>query len=552
MIEDRNRIYDGWTSLENGVDSGRPPNTLDPTQVAGAENITFRGGNPKPRPGFTKLAEYFTNGTHSYNLNGTDAGFIPPYTEIAGQRAYEVYKTGVFQCVTGYSPHHGEDCLMAMIGGRLFKIVPHISDAKVEEIFPITNPSGPDWFHTVVFPHTAEPAPPTRNRSDSTIAYMVQADKWLIVQDGESKPIVYDGKTARRSNLETTTDKTEIPVGTIMAYGMGRIVNIVNDRDVSFGDLFGSHTGDDPSDSLILFTERNFLTGGFDAAIPFQQGVATGMAFFPQLDTSTGNGQLMVFAERGASSFFMSLPRELWQTSAFQIFALLTTGLRGHRSISTVNEDLWFRADDGIRTYRQARSEQSGWAHIPLSTSVSKFIDNDTKSLLKYSSSIYFDNRVLFTVNPVWNQGRPYHTGMVVVDFDILSSFGTKARPAWDGHWTNMAITQLVTANINGTTRAFIFGIDPDGYNQLYEISIDNKDDWGGQLIPWELEHRSYDFTKLSQQGNPFNESELYDADLWVSGITHGTVLGSTPPPPPPGRQPPPPRPPPPGPPPRP
>ncbi len=141
----------------------------------------------------------------------------------------------------------------------------------------------------------------------------------------------------------------------------------------------------------------------------------------------------------------------------------------------------------------------------------------------------------------------------MVVDFDILSSFGTKAKPAWDGHWTApFAITQLVTGTFNGTTRAFAFGIDPDGYNQLYELSLDDKDDWGGQTIPWELEHRSYDFTKLSQQGNPFTESELYDADLWVTGIAPGTILGSVPPQPPPGRRPPPPRPPPPGPPPRP
>lgn len=160
---------------------------------------------------------------------------------------------------------------------------------------------------------------------------------------------------------------------------------------------------------------------------------------------------------------------------------------------------------------------------------------------------------MLFTVNPVWNEGRPYHNGLVVVDFDILSSFGQKEKPAWDGHWTSQfPILQLVTGQFNGTTRAFAFGVDPAGYNQLYEISLNDKDDWDGQLIPWELEHRAYDFAKISQQGNPFTESELYDADLWVSGIAPGTIRGSLPPIPPGGRPPPPPRPPPPGPPPRP
>jgi hypothetical protein len=293
---------------------------------------------------------------------------------------------------------------------------------------------------------------------------MVQADKWLIAQDGTSGPIIYDGNKARRSKITGTQDETEIPVGTIMAYGMGRIVVIVNQRDVAFGDLYGSHDLPDPADSLILFTERNFLAEGFDAAIPFQQGIATGAMFFAQLDTSTGNGQLMVFAERGSASFFLSIPREQWKTSAFQVLSLLTTGLRGHRSISVVNEDLWFRSDDGVRSYRQARSEPSGWAHIPLSTNVRQYLDNDSDFLLRYASSIYFDNRIIFTTSPMWNQGRPSHAGMVVVDFDIISSFGgtaTSPQTSVSGKDSDkhpFPASPAVHRNLQGMTRAFCFG----------------------------------------------------------------------------------------------
>ncbi len=506
MIVDKNRVYDGWFSLEAGVDAGRAPTLLEPNFAVSAENMVFRGGHPTTRPGFRKLSENFLNGDHCYDANGNDSQHF-----INGQQASLWYRTAIFQGAVGYSPHHGQDCLMAMIGGRVFQIIPGPLDAQVTEIVL-----------------------PQRNSYKLPIAYMLQADKWLVVQDGQSSPILYDGNTARRSVVTGDPTKTEVPVGTIMAYGMGRIVVIVNNRDVAFGDLYGSHSGPDPADSLVLFTERNFLAGGFDAAIPFQQGVATGAAFFPQLDTSTGNGQLLVFSERGASAFFLSLDRSQWQTSQFQILALLTTGLRGHRSISVVNEDLWFRAEDGYRSYRQARSEPSGWAHIPLSTNVRQFLDVDTPWLLKYGSSIYFDNRVIGTCSPTWNAGpfdspligggygRPAHEGMVVVDFDILSSFGTKFRPAWDGHWSKMKISQLVTGRFNGITRAFAFGLEEqdDGtfHNQLYELSLNDKDDWDG-LIEWELVSRSFDFSKLSQQGNPFTETELYDADIWLRDV---------------------------------
>lgn len=508
MITDKNRIYDGWFTLEGGVDAGRVPYALAQNQAAEGENMTFRGGSSGARPGFRMITEVFSNPDHCYLSTGVDAG-----TGTTGDKAIDVYKTGVLQCALGFTPHGGGNCLMVSVGGRLFRVTPKLVTADVTEITPISDPESPYLDGTKHLPY--------RNKKNVPLAYMTQADKFLVVQDGLSKPIIYDGKLARRAKLQTDALHTEIPVGTIMAYGMGRLVVIVNKRDVAFGDLYGSQDLPDPADSVVFFTERNFLATGFDAAVPFNQGIATGMAFFPQLDTSTGNGQLIVFAERGAASFFLSLPRELWKSSQFQVLALLTTGMRGHRSIATVNEDLWFRASDGMRTYRQARSEptqsRGGWAHIPLSTNVRQYMDHDDTKLLQYASTIYFDNRIITTVTPAWNQGRPYFTGLAVVDFDILSSFGTNQQPAWDGHWTKMPITQLVTGEFDGATRAFAFGIDQNGYNQLYELTIGDNNDWDGP-IQWRMDSRAINFQSTGESG-PFTENEIYDGDIWLRDI---------------------------------
>jgi hypothetical protein len=533
MITDRNRIYDGWTQLEAGVDAGRASSLIDPNQAVSAENMTFRGGNPTPRPGFRQLTESFTNGDHGFDANGVEIG--PRLPVPANLRADYSYKNDVFQTALAYSPHKGDDCIMALTGGRLFKIVPSVNSSRVTEITAKDTHSPYSSIQPPV-PHASY-----RNYKWSPIAYMVQADKWLIAQDGMAKPIIFDSKDAHRSNLETTSDLVEVPVGTMMAYGLGRIVVVVAERDVAFGDLFGSHldTQSDPADSITLFTERNFLAGGFDAAIPFEQGVATGIQFFPQLDTSTGNGQLLVFAERGAASFNMAIDRLLWQTSQFQILALLTTGMRGHRSIAIPNEDLWFRGDDGYRSFRQARSDSWGWSHIPLSTNVEQFLGSDDGKLLKFASSIYFDNRIIGTCSPVWNvdpvnawRGRVYHNGMVVVDFNVLSTFGTKYKPTWEGHWTigtaftsnlpDIKILQLLTGTFNGVTRAFAFGLDASNQNQLYELSFDDKDDFNGS-IPWELVTRSFDF-KGGGETNQFTENELYDGDMWITEVSQGGI----------------------------
>jgi hypothetical protein len=534
MIADKNRVFDGWLTLEGGVDAGRAPDTIAINQVQSAKNMSFRGGIPTTRPGFRDFDESFQDITkqlwcfsenHTYpdgksfiggeykpsNISTDTITTGQPDPWFAGQNSEDIYKKGILQCAHGYSPHNGEDCIMALVSGRLFRITPKVTTAEVVEIMIEDQPRN------------------LCNMKRLPIAYMVQADKWLIAQDGMSAPIIYDGSKARRSKTSGLSDETEVPVGTIMAYGMGRLVVIVNNRDVAFGDLYGSHDLPDPADSLILFTERNFLAEGFDAAIPFTQGKATGMMFFPQLDTSTGNGQLMVLAERGATNFFLSLDRSLWKTSSFQILSLLTTGLRGHRSISVVNEDLWFRSDDGMRSYRQARSEPAGWAHIPLSTNVKQYLGSDSEFLLKYCSSMYFDNRILVTTAPIWNNGRPAHWGMAVVDFDIIGAFGGTAsepqtsRPAWEGLWTLSSFMfpiQIFTGTFKGVTRAFLYVVNNQAENQIFELSLDDKDDWDGQKINWEFVSRAFDFNKLSPgDSTVFTENELYDGDLWLKEI---------------------------------
>ena len=66
MITDKNRLFDGWLTLEGGVDAGRLPDTLEVNQCHSAINMTFRGGSITTRPGYRKLEEEFA--PHSTQL----------------------------------------------------------------------------------------------------------------------------------------------------------------------------------------------------------------------------------------------------------------------------------------------------------------------------------------------------------------------------------------------------------------------------------------------------------------------------------------------------
>jgi hypothetical protein len=485
MIADK-RLFDGWNSLAAGMDGGRAPNQIEKNQAAGMENIACRGGDPGTRPGFRDHDLFFERPNMTYLASGV-------FSSVNGISNQSVtnFHNGKFQAASYFAPRGTPECLMVMIGGRQYQVIPRTG-------------RGLD---------VSEVQLPYRNRSDIPLSYMAQADRFHVTQDGESRPIIFDGVTARRAKDD------EVPVGTIMTYGMGRLCVTVNGREIAFGDLYGSHDGregkrnfTDPGDSVLLFTESTFLNEGFNASIAFSLGAITGLRFAPQQDSSVGDGEMLAFSENGVSSFFLSQPRELWKDSAFQRVTLINIGGRRHLMIVSFNGDLWFRSDDGWRSYRQARAEQQGWAHLPLSTEVRTYLDADTATLLKYGSAINFDNRLIGTCTPRTNQGKVYHNGLTSLDFDVLSSFGQSTKPAWDGHWKKLKFLQLVAGKFHGVNRAFAFAIDAAGLNQIYELSTSDARDFDGP-IECQITGRSMDFE------SPFNEKELISGDIWVDDV---------------------------------
>lgn len=494
-ILDEARVYDGFDSLSGGMDAGRRPDAIGENQCASSSNVVFRGGLPSSRPPFLDLTHSFDN-QHYYRVDGAyDSGSPVDPTSISTQTAFE---TGIFQGAAYYAPGSQAESIIAMIGGRLFRILPeanriiHITEIKMDR----------------------------RNTVIRDMAYLTQADRFMIVQDGESRPIIFDGVGARRAA------DNEVPVGTLMAYGMGRLVVVSPNRhDIVFGDLYGSHADFiDPGESVLKFEETLFLNEGFAASINTTMGKIKALAFAPQQDSSTGDGELLAFAERGVQSFFLSIPREEWKASAFQRVTLLNVGGAGHRMIVSINGDVWFRAPDGWRSYRQARAEIRGWARLPMSTEIRPWMEADTQTLLEHGSAIHFDNRLVSTCTPQPNQGRTYHKGLVALDFDVLSAFGEATRPAWDGHWTKLKFVQLVSGTFTGIERAFSFALTLDGKNHLYELMRSGRKDFDGPISS-ELIGRSMTFRSPNGATMSFNEKELLMADLWIDHVSDPVTM---------------------------
>lgn len=147
--------HDSLSAFPEGINSGIAPLALSRGQCAFAENATYRGGFASQRPPFLKR-----------NLN------------FAGGEAIQVaFETGLWQGAGYFKSEYGEEGYVASIGGRIFFCVVTMTGFDIREVTPEDDP----------------------NSNGNPIAWMWQAERWIIINDGQSLPIFFDGQISRRS-----------------------------------------------------------------------------------------------------------------------------------------------------------------------------------------------------------------------------------------------------------------------------------------------------------------------------------------------------------------
>jgi hypothetical protein len=420
-------LSDGFWNQIGGMDGSKSPDLIGPAFYSLGVNVTTRGGKPTTRPGVRPvLFDPIDNSgdyLRDYPCNGAFG-----YYEVADSRT-EV----IFVC-----------------GGKLLRSTP--ATKSLEDI----TPAGGDFDFYLP-------------------CYFVQAERFLVIQNGQDIPWIYDGQTVRRSRTGTNnpnktissltqigglatvvtatahgfvngdyvqiegaapdgyngeytvsvTNSTtftficnstlaspattpgvvrfapEVPVGTIMAFGQGRLFVAAEDRttfragDIIYGDLLGTDK------NLLRFTENQYLAEGGDFSLPVTMGRITGMDFIPQQDTTTGQGELMVRGEYGVATYAVSSPRSQWKSTQIQRITFTDIGGTSPNGSAFVNNDVFFRTPSGIQSYRQARADLNAYGQTLVSGEVSRILDNDNKALLGSVSAASFNNRVVFTCSPI-------------------------------------------------------------------------------------------------------------------------------------------------------
>lgn len=548
MIKDPNRLVEGITSFIGGANSSVDPALLPENQYSWGINVRVRGGYPKTRPGF-KFIKALPNGViqgASYFKTRSDEELI----SMIDGRLYNLQPTKSSAAVLDITPANETNNIVtrraSMVAANDYLVVqdgvsPPIvytgsSSFRSENILEETD-------SVITLNCTLGANNPRMNVSSTAGLYpgmLAQAARGI---PANSVIVSVDSSTEITMSLPCTLTAlaevkffppgslqldVSIPVGNIMAFGNGRLW-VASRNELFAGDLAGSYPG-----SEIRFSETQYLSGG--GSFSFSDDI-TGLAFLPGSDTSTGQGDLVVFTRNdiGAIKSYV-FDRSQWQTTqGMQRRLFLGGGAESPDAMIVTNNDIFFRSLDGVRSLIQTVQEaKHGTVSLADSIEANRVIKYDTERWIRYAPAAYFDNRALHGCTPkvqkVAGDPTSYNivfTKIVTQDFNP-GVYQGNYPPIYDGEWTGLQVCKFAVGVFDGEKRCFAVVCGSDGNNALYEVTTDDyydtvPDGVGGTTsldISSSVEFRRMDL------GVPFEVKELFRADISFSDI-YGAVTWS-------------------------
>jgi hypothetical protein len=317
----------------------------------------------------------------------------------------------------------------------------------------------------------------------------------------------------------------ELPAGRMLAYGMGRVWEVMTDS-ISFlaGDIVGGSSGS-PNlnfrDAVLKITENLYLAGGGLFRVPGSVGEIRGLIFTATLDVSLGQGPLQVFTSRNVFSCQAPVDRTTWQglTNPILTEALKGAGGAGQYTLTNSNADVLFRSPDGqIRSLILSRLDFNRWGDTPISLELLRVTEQENLALMNFDSGIVFDNRRLSTANPVQTAQGVVWSNLFALNFDEISSLQNKSASVYDGVWGGLKIFQLV--RFSGSNRAFAFCSDTgSGIIELWELLPTGDEHLDSGILPITWQFESPTIFMGSKQKGLFDLVRLVDGEIYLSDI---------------------------------
>ena len=458
------------------------------------------------------------------------------------QPLFKIIQDGRWQGGFIYEPDGANPYLVCQISGILLSVL-------LEDPYTITDLSGGNVT--------------LRNPPDAELCWFVQAENYLVVQAGDyytgpivtpagglnaygqplledstTLPLFWDGTTLRRSRgitniapVAVTNGVNEIPAATCMDYYGGRIW-YAQARQYSAGDMVGGPSGtlaNHYRDAVLNVMENPLVVGGDGFTVPTNAGNIRAIAHSASLNASLGQGQLYIFTRKTIYQLTVPVTRTDWtyadaNNQPQQTVVQINNGSVGDRCIVAVNGDLFYQSfDPAIRSLTNAVRNFQQWGNTPVSQNELRALQYNDRALMKFSSGIEFDNRLLNLVLPVRAADgvNVVHSAILPLDFDVVTNFAERKDPVWEGAHDGLQFLQLFTGDFGGLNRAFAAAIsDVDGSINIWELTRFSRTENGDNRVTFAVETPSFTW---ATSGNEWKLKQLNGGELWLDKIS-GTV----------------------------
>lgn len=483
---------DGSLDFSGGVDSlkvttiqsSQNPNGLARNELAWLINATVRDGGISQRYGWNPIGT-----AHDGSV--------------------------VFQGGDFYIPDSGSPYILALLSGNVWKI-----DALANPI--ATNLSA---AFGVSLP------------ASNPQAYFKQAEKFMVIQagDGTTLPLFWDGVTLRKSKGITNTavapgtpGVNEIPAATTMDYYMGRLW-YAQGRQYSAGDIVGGGSGTVANqfrDAVLNVTENPLVLGGDGFTVPNNAGTITALFHNANLNTALGQGQLLIGTRKCIYALQVPVTRTDWiaannTNQPLQTVVQFVNGPVSDRSVVPVNGDVYYQSfDPAIRSLIAAIRYFGQPGNISISANEERLLQFTNRALLKFSTGIQFDNRLLQSGLPLQRPQGVVHQAIIPLDFLPMSTPDQQTfNPIWEGMYEGLDFLQLFVADFGGVDRAFGLIVSRvDSSIQLWELTEANQFEGADSRVTWQIEFPAFTW------GQEFALKKLVSAELWLDRL-YGEVV---------------------------
>ena len=504
-------IVDGSADFSGGVDSSLVTtiqsalnkNGLPRDHLSWGNNLTVRGNGILPRAGWQPV------------------GALP---------------TGYWQGFFTYEPDSGFPYLVCVIAGVVYRV-------DLQPPYAVTD-------LTLGNPQLLNPADP----AVAEMCFFCQAESWLIIQAGDyfnpgtpnppitdpqgrTLPLFWDGTALVRSvgiigpvNIPGTghLPLNEIPAATAMDYYENRVW-YAQGRQYSAGDIVGGPSGDPAlkyRDAVKKVTENPLALGGDGFTLPTQAGNIRAIVHASQLNASLGQGSLYVGTRKAIYNPQVPITRQDWigadkSNMPAQPIVQLVNGPCGHRSIIPINGDLYYQSfDPAVRSLIRAVQYFAQPGNTAISQNVDRALKLNDRSLMRFSSSIFFDSRLLTLVLPklATDGVNIVHQAILPLDFDVVTNLSGRNNAVWEGAYDGLQHIEIIAVDYDGLPRAFSAIVrDDDNTLQLWELTHDTKTENGDNRITWSPEFPAYTW---ASSGYEAELKQLCGGELWVDRVS--------------------------------